>query len=819
MYNFDYKDNLSLGRVCLEMSLKPFKIIDNEYIDRICTEVFYQYRDVLDKASSCAILLWNGDGSDILDYTGDLDQEIEWGRYIGNPNYVKEDSFDEEKHGDSLHFRSRLYTENPPKITYNTLKKIIGAFKSIGNKMTGLKVEVGATFDPGPEFAKSDFKYNRHKEIAQGTVMGKNMWCHCAGVLKGDNHKYAAYPDGIPDNLKFGTFLGKQYKALSKDVGYDYIWLSNGFGYSLESWNWRGECFDEENFKEGISKQVHDKILKFWDSFSKECPDTRIETRGSNLSAGMDIGAHGSPIKEIYNKYNVTAPPNSPWAAIDSRFSLELVGYMSRIAHLPERGYIFRYYLHDPWWLNSPWFDRYGQQPHDIYLPLSVARLDGQGKITPPFGTSIMTIDDSFGNLPKRGPIEITPHLLNAYENIPDAPGLITWLYPFDHYADIGINHNRASEVTFGDWFINDAIEEGFPLNSVISDYNMNGLTDDIIKETIILSVVPDEGSDIEKKILDILSEGGEVMLYGPVDRASKKILDLIGVELSDGVSGYGEIKHSYTMDTILNGSYSSKLGHKSIISGGDINTVFNNDRSIEVTSEFIKDGYSNTYSTFNKKAINGKLFWIRGSYSEFQGNGEKLPNSIDKSEYFQSACLLRYALEHFDISMKFIIDNPSVKLPIYLFSRLNNGFRMTGFAPDSTVTALMSLKDGIPLMRNSSVKVNKEAGEIACGNWWADECRVFIKQKEGGVVTSMSRASVFPGKDRRVDIFGLKDATVTFYTYQNTNYYLTVNDESPYAKTNVDYYVQDEGKKIICEHITGVLSVAYGEMVKPYLQ
>lgn len=819
MYSYEYRGNLSLGRVCLEMSLKPFKRIDDKYIEDVCTEIFYQYRDLLDKADACSVLLWVAEGSDILDYSGDLQQEIEWAKYMGNPNFVKEAEFDEEEKGSALHHRSRLYTKDPAVITYNTLKKIIKSIKTIGDQMTGIKVEVGATFDPGPEFAKSDFKYNRHKEIAQGTVMGKNMWCHCAGILSGDNYKYAAFPDGIPENTQLGTFIGKQFNALAHDVGYDYIWLSNGFGYSLESWNWRGECFDGVDYKEGVAKKVYDKILGFWKSFSLECPDIRIETRGSNLSTGMDIGAHGSPIKKIYDNYNVTAPPNSPWAALDYRFSLELVGYMSRIAHLPKNGYIFRYYLHDPWWLNSPWFDRYGQQPHDIYLPLSVSRLDENGDNTPPYGMSLLTIDDSHGNLPRRGPIEITPHILNAYENMPDSPGIITWLYPFSHYDEIAINQNRASEVCFGDWFINDAIENGFPVNSVISDTNMQGLNSRIIKETIVLSIVPDANSDIENKIYEILSNGGEVMLYGPVDKASERILELIGVTITEGISGYGDIKPIYDMDNLSNGSFSYKLGHKNIISGGSINTISNGYEKVLVTSEFVKDGQSYVYSIYNNNALNGKLSWVRGSYSEYQGDGDRLPNIIDKSMYYQSGCLMRYTLKHFGINLMFEIDNPTVQLPIVLFSKHNNGLRISGFAPDSTVKTLIKLKDGVPIMKNSSVIIKDNLGEISCGNWWNDECRLFVEQKECGVITSRTRATVFPGKDRRIDVSGLKDATVTFYTYPNTNFSLSLNDDSHYAKTNVDFKIFDNGKKIKCENLTGTLSIAYGESAEDHLK
>ena len=119
---------------------------------------------------------------------------------------------------------------------------------------------------------------------------------------------------------------------------------------------------------------------------------------------------------------------------------------MSHIAETPSEGYLFRYYTHDPWWINSPWFDRYNRQPHDIYLPLSVARLDENLRVMQPYGINFLTADDSFGNLPRRCPVEVIPHLLDAYSHYPDSAGPVTWVYPFEQYHKIGFK-DRAGEV------------------------------------------------------------------------------------------------------------------------------------------------------------------------------------------------------------------------------------------------------------------------------------------------------------------------------------------------------------------------------------
>ena len=70
-------------------------------------------------------------------------------------------------------------------MTYGMLRTIVRTLRETGQRMTGKPVQMGATFDPGGEFAVSDFKFNRHKEIAGGSTRGPNTWVDCTAKLKG----------------------------------------------------------------------------------------------------------------------------------------------------------------------------------------------------------------------------------------------------------------------------------------------------------------------------------------------------------------------------------------------------------------------------------------------------------------------------------------------------------------------------------------------------------------------------------------------------------------------------------------------------------
>jgi len=809
MFNYDYNKELSVERVTFEISLKPFKQLDDAFIEGVCRDLFDGWKELLTHATGCAVMFWTSDGSEILDYSGNMEDSFEWCRYVGIGNPHK----DPEKMGmdvRSLHVRPILYMENPPVMHYSDLKRIIATLKRVGKEMTGFEIQVGETFDPGPEFAYSEFKYERHNELSKGDTMGSKQWIHCAAKLNGDTHKYASYPTGVPDGTHFGTFLGKQFMKLKEDVGFDYIWLSNGFGFALNPWGWTGQLFDGEKFNFENYANVRDSILEFWKYFTAEVgTDVITETRGTNLSTAMDISAHGCPVDEIY-KFNMAAPPNSPWAALDDRFGLELVGFMSRIAELPKNGYPFRYYTHDPWWLNSPWFDRYARSPHDIYLPLSISRIDENGNITKPRSLNFLSVDDSFGNMPRKLPIEITPSLLEAYNDYADAPGLVTWVYPFDYYCDIGLKQGKIARMMMDDWLIESAIDYSFPLNSVISDKNFDKVDLTIFKKSILLMPVPEAGTNFEKSLFSALNAGLRVILYGDTSAASEELKALIGVRTENAISGNFEIKtdiffdrfetatatQTILVDSImpengLPGTAESKgisniLIHDPIVSTGGICEVSIGKSKTLAEVKNTETGEERIYALYNEKALAGSLVWIRGSFPHKRVVAGHLPPLRTQDEAFAPAVLFRGALTCFGYSINFDTYSCFDKLPLILNSAKDNALYFTGFAKDSTVVTHMSYPDGAPLPNDTELTVENDIGTYPIKKSWHSECRTYIKQKKKSkiIIKTTTPMHCFQN-DHRLKITGLMDADVTFYA-PRINYPFTVNDERAWIDPSV---------------------------------
>lgn len=228
-----------------------------------------------------------------------------------NPR-VWDEKNDPDKRG--LHTRSYPYIQDPPVFTYGDFARLNRIMKQVGQEMTQKPVLLEATFDPGPEFAVSPFKYQRHPEILRGVSMGPKSFVCCYGVLDGDQVPYAAFPNGIPDKTPFGTFFGAQCRHFLKDLGFDLLWLSNGFGFGTESWGVTGALFDGKTFDLEKLPETQQRILDFWRLFRKECPHLRIETRGTNLTVGIDFATDGVNYQALYESgLDFLPPPNSPW--------------------------------------------------------------------------------------------------------------------------------------------------------------------------------------------------------------------------------------------------------------------------------------------------------------------------------------------------------------------------------------------------------------------------------------------------------------------------------------------------------------------------
>ncbi len=818
-----YLSGMPFKNITLEMSLKPFKKNEPKAIRAVCREIFTQWSSLLRHAEMISIMLWTADGSEILDYSGDLSQQLEWGQYIGNPNSGR--PVNSGPKNLTTHERAFDYMENPPEFTFGDLKFIVQTLKEVGTELTGKPIRVGETFDPGPEFAKSPFKYEKHPEICLGGTMGKKSMVTCYTTLKKDDEKYAAYPNGIPEGTPFGTFFGRQSQRFLTDMGFDFLWFSNGFGFGLETWNATGAIFDGQSFDRAKVFDTRKKILEFWRLFRQECPDIRIETRGTNQTTGADIAADGVDLRGIYQGgFNMMPPPNSPWASMNGDFGFELTGYMSRIVETPNEDYMFRYYTHDPWWHNSPWLDRYGREPHDIYLPMSVSRVNADGQIELPTYLNFLTIDDSFGNMPTQVPDEVTPHILSARYDSPDQPGPTVWIYPFDEYHDwADTQPERLEEIFFGDWFIRQSINEGFPLNTVVSTKAFVTSLEKkpkLYDQSILVTVAPTPDSIVENTLIEFVRSGGKLIVYGPVVHASEKFRDFIGVSVEESLEGEFELSSKFESDLVLSQQQSrNKIVHRPVLSGGGVETVLKApmDDSTQSLATMSQNGkIRDVVIVRNPGTWNGgKTVYVRGTNSATFPGGALLKRD-NPEQYFVGGTLMRQALQEFGFLFQYEKRSFGIDNPITCIVRNNNGYFFSGYVPNTTVKQRLKFPQGAPLLIGYETILEDGCSIYHLPRAQHRECRIFVRQTESTeTVSCIERTQEELEITRRLQVTGLKDADVYIYPddrvrQDQLNVYLNADRPWRSGKIGVEKAPEYFGHCFLVRGVTGKLVVSW---------
>ena len=767
-----------MNNLNLEVSLKPYYGLDAAATRTACDAALRQWAPLLKHTDSVSVMFWAADGSEILDYAGDLDAEFEWARFIGNANALLHPHIPADPEGKSLHARAYLYREDAGLFTYRRFAEIIRAWRE-AIVAIGKKPRLGLTFDPGGEFSPSSFKYERHREICLANTMGKASFVCCYGILDADTRRYAGFPSGIPQGTSMGTFLGRQFRELARDIDLDFLWFSNGFGFGMETWATIGPLFDGTTFSPGKAPATRDRILGFWRDFRRECPDLGIMTRGTNLGTGTDLSSDATPLRELYEGgFDFEPPPNSPWAALNGDFGIEIAGYMSRIAELPPgQKALFRFYIHDPWWLNSPWLDRYERQPHDIYLPLSIARIDADGRAEPPEKISLLSIDDSYGKMPDIVPNEVTPHLLRAWAERPDAPGPIVWLYPFDELHDAMFGADPAPERLFHvDWFAREALNDGVPLNTVVSTRSWRAIGQrvrDVFAGCVIVTPAPLDAAG-EQLLLDWADSGGRLLVYGPLNRAPR-LRARLGLAAAAPLDGDMEVACSLPeIDSVVPSPL--RYTHQNTVSGGGLGEVaapgFEPLASARATSGEIRALAARAES----------IDWLRGPLPMQFKEGAHLPVRDSSATTYPLAALTRRLLADsgwriaFTVRQHTAIETPSDRparpddfaarartLPTLSLHRHSNGWFLSAYFPDTTVDLTIGTPFGAPLLIGMETWIHNGASTYRLPRASRLESRVFVEKHDGW----LKYIEELPGQigvTRRSWVHGLKDATVRFF-------------------------------------------------------
>ena len=428
---------------------------------------------------------------------------------------------------------------------------------------------------------------------------------------------------------------------------------------------------------------------------------------------------------------------------------------MSHIAELPKDDFAFRYYLHDPWWGFSPWIHCYEQSPYDIYLPLTVSRVDAGGRVGTPGQLSFLSVDTTYGELPETPPLEVMPHLIEAFSRAPDAPGPFVWIYPFDEYHRwIGPEAGRIKEVFFGDLAIRNH-NAGFPLNTVCSTGNFRG-KQDCVAGRVLVSPVPDPGSDWESRLLDHAGKGGGVFVYGPLTHASERLRALLGVVLAEAIEGECALHLADAAvpspPNFVDGSLFTTrnlLGLAPVArsaAGGRSCTPCAAARAGPLPPKRPRDGADRLVQGLHRPSDPDNR-WLDDGYIHLN----------DEAGRFSPARFCAALLQRLGWELRYDCREREILEPVIGIHVNRNGWHFTGAAQNALVDVAIRTPLGAPVLLNSDLRLQNGRALYRFPKAWNGVCRLFVEQDESSTV---SCRELHPGPAGiRFVVTGLKHA------------------------------------------------------------
>ncbi|MCQ2431759.1 MAG: hypothetical protein MJ175_04055, partial [Clostridia bacterium] len=311
-----------------------------------------------------------------------------------------------------------------------------------------------------------------------------------------------------------------------------------------------------------------------------------------------------------------------------------------------------------------------------------------------------------------------------------------------------------------------------------------------------------------ENALFEAIDKGVGVMLFGSMKNASQKLLDAVGVRLTDeALSGDLTIETSLPLDEAEIGTYSHHLSHPALVSGGGIMEIPTGGTTITAWAE--QNGTKRAYAAWNGEK---HLAWVRGSFPHVSEKRGALPQLLKPSVSFPTAQLLRASMALFGYPITFSCYDIDDNLPIVMLSKCRGALWINEFSKDATVKMHIGTPDGIPVFDNCEFIAEHNLGHYQTQRWIHTEARVFIRQENRSKITiKKNNIETYINCDEMYDITGLSNASVV--VYPSAGGIVEIRQRVPnYAEPDIPVHYDEENGCFSAEHVTGNIRVFWQE-------
>lgn len=376
-------------------------------------------------------------------------------------------------------------------------------------------------------------------------------------------------------------------------------------------------------------------------------------------------------------------------------------------------------------------------------------------------------------------------------------------------------------EVLFGDWFMRQAVNTGFPVNTVITTANLPGALDarpDVFRESVLASIVPDASSGLESTLLRVVKGGGKVLVYGPLAHAGDTLLAALNLRRDHPIDGELRLDLRGDPDLTHRIPVPTQTRHRALTCAGGVEAVLADAGDAFTELRAVVEGDAGRRVISLSRALpewnGGVLAWVRGTNSNHYRPGGRLLATDAPNEWFAGEQLMRHTLTAFGYTFAVDRRDPDDRAPMVCVARCRNGFFFSGYHADTTVTLRLRFPHGAPLLLGCETILDGGCATYSMPRAWHRECRVFVEQADGSKLSCLEMLPGHYGIRRRTQIRNLQNATVRFFPETGTDDRVTmvVNSPYPYVKNAIEFSREDGplGRHCAAHDVSGTLIISW---------